>query len=253
MVAIAYKDRGVSPAPGARRTEGRSAMARIGWTFARAFRAAAAVLAVGLLAIVAWCALFGGPTGWTRLHQATLDGDAAEVARLCERGADVNDADRFGVTPLYVAVVQGDQAIVEVLLGHGADPNVRTRGGDAPRGYPGPCFSIRPSVAGRRGKLQRIVPGGHTPLGRAVTAGRVGIVRDLIQAGADVNMGTPLDVPVASPEGPPLVSPLGRAVRNGAPELVSLLAESGARPGPGEDAVWPHSMRQDAEPRPPHE
>lgn len=225
-------------------------MARLGWSFARAFEVAAVFLAVGLLGLVVW-ALFARPTGWTRLHQAALDGDVAGAARLCEEGADVNDADRFGVTPLYVAVLEGDQAMVELLLGHGADPNVRTRGGEAPRGYPGPCFSIRPSMAGRRGELQRIVPGGHTPLGRAVAAGRIWIVRDLTHAGADVNMGTPLDMPVASPEGLPLVSPLGRAVRNGDPELVSLLAESGARPGPGEDAVWPRSTRQEAASRPP--
>ena len=42
---------------------------------------------------------------------------------LLENGANLNLADRFGVTPLIAATRKGQRDVVAVLLQHGADVN----------------------------------------------------------------------------------------------------------------------------------
>jgi len=63
--------------------------------------------------------------GWTGLLEAILLSDGgprhqAIVKQLIEAGADVNLADRKGVTPLQHARERGQQAMVALLLAHGA-------------------------------------------------------------------------------------------------------------------------------------
>jgi len=58
------------------------------------------------------------------LFAAARAGDAAEVARLLDGGADVDTADRYGSTVLAAAAVNGRLEVVRLLLDRGADPNV---------------------------------------------------------------------------------------------------------------------------------
>jgi ankyrin repeat protein len=130
----------------------------------------------------------GQDTNWTALHEAAVNGEADEVVRLLDAGADPNhfvcprltarqaaqkrgegadlpgpvpedeDAPR-GVTPLQLAVVGGDERTVRALLERGAGPN----GGDRSRA---------------------------TPLHRAAEFDRPSLARMLLDAGADVNART---------------------------------------------------------------
>lgn len=57
-----------------------------------------------------------------RLIAAVLAGNEAEVRRLIESGADVNELGDQGRTPLIEAASKGDARLVRVLLEAGAEP-----------------------------------------------------------------------------------------------------------------------------------
>ncbi|KAF0191297.1 MAG: yahDC [Gammaproteobacteria bacterium] len=95
--------------------------------------------------------------GRTALHTAAKGGHVEVVEVLLARGADVNGGDGLGFTALHLAVWQGRAEVVEVLLAHGADVNANRN---------------------RRGVM---------PLHVAAQFGQAGMVRRLIEAGADVN------------------------------------------------------------------
>src|ERR1700733_11388740 len=57
------------------------------------------------------------------LETAVRSGDEAMTLLLLDRGADVNKADRFGITVLETAVRVGNESMVRFLLDRGADVN----------------------------------------------------------------------------------------------------------------------------------
>jgi ankyrin repeat protein len=63
--------------------------------------------------------------GWTPLHYAASGPDAALVADLLERGADINAGSPNRSTPLMMAARYGAEAAADVLLRKGADARVR--------------------------------------------------------------------------------------------------------------------------------
>lgn len=66
--------------------------------------------------------------GATALHWAAHFNDLALTERLIKAGANVNAANRFGVTPLILAASHGRGArVVEKLLAAGANPDALTR------------------------------------------------------------------------------------------------------------------------------
>lgn len=66
--------------------------------------------------------------GATALHWAAHFNDLTLVERLIKAGANVNAANRFGVTPLMLAASHGRGArVVEKLLAAGANPEAATR------------------------------------------------------------------------------------------------------------------------------
>ncbi|WP_298238518.1 ankyrin repeat domain-containing protein [uncultured Algibacter sp.] len=66
-------------------------------------------------------------TGLPLLHQAIVDGDEAQVIKLIEDGADINQLDRLmGNSPLHIACEQENVRIVELLIEKGAFVNLIT-------------------------------------------------------------------------------------------------------------------------------
>ena len=63
------------------------------------------------------------------LFAAVRTGNAAQVQRLLERGADANAVDGDGTPALMAATLFGDARLVETLLTHGADANRTDRSG----------------------------------------------------------------------------------------------------------------------------
>jgi ankyrin repeat protein len=91
---------------------------------ARALSASAAAFAFGLLphgtaAQVAPSAQ--DISSYTGLHAAAHRGDAAEIRRLAQRGAEVNARDAYGRTPLHVATFAGQRAAIRALTAAGAN------------------------------------------------------------------------------------------------------------------------------------
>jgi ankyrin repeat protein len=107
------------------------------------------------------------------LHRPS-DHEAVAIA-LVERGADVSVPDSFGRTALHLAVETRKTQLVQALLSRGANPNARLT-----RGLP---F--------RRGDyVSRGGYAGATPFWYAAKAADVALMKLLIAAGADANLGT---------------------------------------------------------------
>jgi hypothetical protein len=60
-----------------------------------------------------------------QLFEAARAGDAALVASLLDKGADVNAKFRYGTTALFKAAERGHTKVVKVLLDRGADATIR--------------------------------------------------------------------------------------------------------------------------------
>ncbi|MER6925773.1 ankyrin repeat domain-containing protein, partial [Streptomyces spiralis] len=73
--------------------------------------------------------------GWTPLHFAADEQDAAAVGSLLAAGAGVDVPDEQGNTPLWQAVFtyRGDGAVLSLLVNAGADPDMDNFHGVSPR------------------------------------------------------------------------------------------------------------------------
>lgn len=79
-----------------------------------------------LLASTSFCGLLPAQqTVREQLWSATRSGDAAEISRLLDEGADVNAANEIGLTALWIAAGKGNLEIVKLLVDRGADVNAR--------------------------------------------------------------------------------------------------------------------------------
>ena len=70
--------------------------------------------------------------GFTPLHRAAVNGDAALASLLLAQGADPNARADLGQTPLHMAVLAGQTTSIACLLASGADPNLATHNGMTP-------------------------------------------------------------------------------------------------------------------------
>jgi len=71
----------------------------------------------------------GHEAGHTQLMRAALEGQAEQVKRLLEGGADVNEKDYEGRTALMFAATNMHTNVAKTLLRSGADVNVTANDG----------------------------------------------------------------------------------------------------------------------------
>lgn len=141
----------------------------------------------------------------TALLFAVRAGDLESARRLVEAGADVNDADAWGVSAVTLAAHGGHSELLEFLLDRGADANGSTAG--------------------------------FAALHEAVMRNDVRAARALLEAGADPNVTletwTPTRRASRDLHFPPSfvgATPFWLAARFARTELMQLLAERGANP-----------------------
>ncbi|MBC7804540.1 MAG: ankyrin repeat domain-containing protein [Akkermansiaceae bacterium] len=163
------------------------------------------------------------------LHIAASRGDAAQVVRLLESGADVEARDARGRTPLLVAAREGRADAARLLLEAGAAVDAR-----------GESMSITPLMASaQRGDVALVrllleaaadpnaaARNGAGVLARAVIGGNLVVAKALLDAGADPDG--------AGSSAPPNTSPLWVAVAMKKRDLVNLLLERGANTNTGD-------------------
>src|SRR6185437_3089757 len=168
----------------------------------------------------------------TPLMRAAEAGRVDEVRRLLQRGADVNEklADVGGLTALMVAARRGRLEVVKILLQAGADPNAS--GGIHAFGFFSPLtFAMNPENKNRLELIDVLIAGGarlnppdsfpESPLDAAIDANDIGLVRELLKRGSDVNWANKFG-------STPLSSAITTGKRN--VDIVRLLLDSGADP-----------------------
>ncbi len=116
------------------------------------------------------------PDGTTALVIAVHSGQREVASLLLEKGAAVNAAGS-GYTALHAAVLRGDAALVSQLLDHGADREATVTQGTPSRRYSRDYAFNEAWI-------------GATPLWLAARFAEIGILRELLQKGANVHATT---------------------------------------------------------------
>jgi ankyrin repeat protein len=144
--------------------------------------------------------------GQTSLMVVARGGNTAAARLLLERGADVNAREaRKGQTPLMWAVAQSHPAMVELLLAHGAEVDARSTVNEWER-----MVTAEP-------RQKNLMSGGFTPLLYAARQGCLDCARQLVAAGAAIDL--------TDPDG---VTPLLSALLNAHFDTAKYLLEAGA-------------------------
>jgi ankyrin repeat protein len=162
--------------------------------------------------------------GETPLMSAARSGSVAAVRTLLDKGATIETTDRSSQqTALMIAVRENQPAVVKLLIERGAVIDTKTRVGNTPN------WTLPNSVAGFghgvgivRGGLpprgsRGPITGGMSALMYAARDGRLGIVLDLLAAGAKIEQ--------TDPNG---ITPLLIAITNNHPDVARALIEKGA-------------------------
>ena len=146
------------------------------------------------------------------LYIASRNGKEEAVRALLAHGPDLSFRAFAGGTALHWAYFGGARGAVEALLRAGADPTVRDdHVGCTPRPF-GICWAahvgwvtkVRQRLADDP-TLVDVMDGGHAPLHLAAKAGQLGVVKALLEGGADASLRdregqTALDLARARPD-----------------------------------------------------
>jgi ankyrin repeat protein len=144
--------------------------------------------------------------GQTALMVIARGGNTAAAKVLIDAGADVNAREqRKGQTALMWAVAQSHPAMVELLLAHGAEVDARSTVNEWER-----MVTAEP-------RQKNLMPGGFTPLLYAARQGCLECAKQLVEAGAQVDL--------TDPDG---VTPLLSALLNAHFDTAKYLLEAGA-------------------------
>jgi ankyrin repeat protein len=154
---------------------------------------------LALAVLISACAVAFAPalsaqTRTTPLHQSVLSNDRAAVQQLIRTGADVNAANRYGVTALLVAAQRGHAELVDLLLKSGA--RVKTAEATLPEGQTllmhaartGNVAAMKALIAAGSSIDARETRTGTTAVIWAAAGNRADAVRVLAEAGADLNV-----------------------------------------------------------------
>ncbi len=155
------------------------------------FLSARSFLALSLIVAAASpvAAQFGQSPGYKFL-QAIKDAKGDEVTEaLSKPGTTIVNTRDFNTreTALHIVARRGDDRYVLFLIQHGADPNLRDVKGNTPL-MVAADVGAEPVVAAlirNKANVNLANDGGETPLIRAVQRRDLGIVRELLTAGAD--------------------------------------------------------------------
>ena len=154
-------------------------------------RAFAAIVSAGLLALTHGVS---AQAQNSPLLQAVLTGERVAVQRAISSGADVNAANRYGVTPLSLAAQRGRGDLIELLLKAGA--SVKTAESKLPEGQ---TLLMHAARTGQVAAVKALLTGGSNPNARetrtgttaaiwAATGSHGNAIRVLAEAGADLNV-----------------------------------------------------------------
>lgn len=131
-----------------------------------------------------------------QVAKAAADGDTAKVKSLHDKGVDIDASGKDGVTPLLWALSQGNKAGVEELLILGADPNHQSDDGDSMMSLSVQMtdFDFLRLALKYHGNPNLHISKGpwRTPLMQAMGPSRLPIIKQLVEAGADVNYQDPV-------------------------------------------------------------
>ncbi|PUZ64192.1 hypothetical protein GQ55_3G123500 [Panicum hallii var. hallii] len=144
-------------------------------------------------------------------------GSTAVVSLLLSHGADANKADNGGISPLHIAAERGFYEVAELLLSKGADVDPICENGGAPvhiaakKGH----AKVLKLLLQNKADSERLSTSFNTPLVASLFGSSVECLEVLIEAGVDVNDGSP-------------VTPLTLAADKGLTEFINYLLEAGA-------------------------
>ena len=157
-----------------------------------------------------------------QMWEATRKGDAAAVAQLLDKGADVNAKFRYGATALFKAAERGNADVVRVLLARGADVKVK----DTFYGATAMTWALsHDHFEVVRLLLEKDTESVSDVLMTGVRDGKEGLVQIALDRGGlkPANLTTALGAAMAAQEPKP--------------EIIDLLKKAGALPPPDVDAA----------------
>ncbi len=167
--------------------------------------------------------------GTTPLMYSAASGNTDAVKLLLEGGAEANATDSTnGQTALMFAAAQGRREVVRILAAGGADPDILTKVSDVIRWRD--RYRDEDGKAAVKEDRPEAFSGGFTALHFAAREGRLQVAKELVAAGADMNL-------VAASDD---ASPLTTAIINGRLDVASFLLDQGADPNlSNKDGVAP--------------
>ncbi len=177
------------------------------------------------------------------IHQAAQAGHTEVVRLLLENGAEPDPVDHYGITPLWSAAQGGHHEIIEMLLSHGSRVGKEikieiesTEGGRRPihQAAQGGYLQTVKLLRAKGANCDPVDGDGITPLWSASQNGHADVVRELINAGALLDV-----MPYKESR-----LPIHQAAQGGHLEVIQTLLEFGASLTPEANAF------DDSEPSP---